>query len=123
MAEELSVILKNPEIIVGNNGESLHFHNKPNFMHSVLSEATLLERIGAEFVIYQNVVSGKEITDNFYVLNWFQIHKMKFFILTRFSYIIHSIAPSQTENERFFSLVGIYTASRRTNISVEMPSF
>ena len=47
---------------------------------------------------------------------------MKFPILTRFAYIIHSITPSQTENERDFSLAGIYTASRCANLSVEMLS-
>ena len=43
-------------------------------------------------------------------------------MLTRFTYIIHSITPSKTENERDFSLAGIYTASCRSNISVEMLS-
>ena len=43
-------------------------------------------------------------------------------MLTRFAYIIHSITPLQTENERDFSLAGIYTSSRRANISVEMLS-
>ena len=47
---------------------------------------------------------------------------MQFPILTRFAYIIYSITPSQTENERDFSLAGIYTASRRANLSVEMLS-
>ena len=47
---------------------------------------------------------------------------MKLSILTRLAYIIHSITPSQTENERDFSLAVIYTASRRANISVEMIS-
>ena len=77
---------------------------------------------GAEFVIYQNIFAGTEITDDFDVLNWFQIQKMQFPMLTRFAYIIHSITTLQTENERDFSLVGIYTASRRANISVEMLS-
>ena len=45
-------------------------------MHSLLSGAILLERIGAEFIIYQNMVVGTEITDDFDVLNWFQIHQM-----------------------------------------------
>ena len=89
-------------------------------MHSLSSEAILLERIGSEFVIYQNRVTGKEITEYFDVLNWFQIQQIKFPVLTRFAYIIHSIAPSKTENERDFSLAGIYTASRRANISVEL---
>ena len=44
-------------------------------------------------------------------------------MLTRFAYIIHSITPSQTENGRDLSLVGIYTASRRSNISVDMLSY
>ena len=43
-------------------------------------------------------------------------------MLTHFAYIIHSIAPSQTENEKDFSLAGIYTASRRANLYVEMLS-
>ena len=91
-------------------------------MHSLSSEAILLERIRAKFVIYQNMVAGKEITDNFDVLNWFQIQQIQFPILTRFAYIIHSITPSQTENEREFSLADIYTASIRANLSVEMLS-
>ena len=87
-------------------------------MRSLSSEAILLERISAEFFIYQNMVAGTEITDDFDVLNWFQIQKMKFPILTRFAYIIHSIAPSQTENERDLSLAGIYTMLRHANLSV-----
>ena len=47
---------------------------------------------------------------------------MQFPMLTRFAYIIHSITPSQTENEIDLSLAGIYTASRRANISVEILS-
>ena len=47
---------------------------------------------------------------------------MQFPTMTRFAYIIHSITPSQTENERDFSLAGIYNASRRANLSVEMLS-
>ena len=86
------------------------------------SEAILLERIRAEFVIYQNMVAGTEITDDFDVLNWFQIQQMQFSMLTRFAYNIHSITPLQTENERDFSLAGIYTASRRASLSVEMLS-
>ena len=54
-------------------------------MHSLSSEAILLERIGAEFVIYQNTVAGTGITDDFDVLNWFQIRQMKFTMLKRFA--------------------------------------
>ena len=45
-------------------------------MQYLLSEAILWERIRAEFVIYQNMVAGTEITDDFDVLNWFQIQQM-----------------------------------------------
>ena len=89
-------------------------------MQSILYEAIILERIGFEFVIHQNTVAGTEIHDDFDVLNWFQIQKMKFPILTHFNYIIHSITSLKTENERDFSLAGIYTVLRRKNISVEM---
>ena len=41
-------------------------------------------------------------------------------MLTRFAYIIHSITHPKTENEIDFLLAGIYNASRRANISVEM---
>ena len=88
-------------------------------MHSHSSEAILLEKIGAEFAIYQNMVAGTEITDDLDAMNWFQIQQMQFPTLTRFAYIIHSINPSQTENVRDFSLAGIYTASRCANLSVE----
>ena len=91
-------------------------------MHYISDEATLLERIGAEFVIYQKTVAWKEITDDFDVLNWFQIQQIKFSILTCFAYIIHSVTSLQTENERDFSLSGIYNALSLDNISVEMLS-
>ena len=91
-------------------------------MQSLSSEAILLERIRAKFGKYQNMVAGTEITDDFDVLNWFHIQKIKFPMLTCFAYIIHSINPSQTENDREFSLAGIYTASHRANLSVEIIS-
>ena len=83
MAEELDVHTNNPQILVGDNEQSLYFHNNPNRMHSSSAEAIMMKRIGAELVIYQNTVSGKEITDGFDVLNWFQIQKIKSPILTR----------------------------------------
>ena len=43
-------------------------------------------------------------------------------MLTRFTYIIHSVTPLKTKNEKNFSLAGIYTASLCDNISVEMLS-
>ena len=79
-------------------------------MHSLSYEEILLERIGAKFIIYQNMVAGTKITDDFDVMNWFHIQLMKSPMLTRFAYIIHYITPSQTENERYYSLAGIYTA-------------
>ena len=91
-------------------------------MHSILSEAILLDRIGDEFVIYQNTVAGIEITDDFHVLNLFQVQQIKFPMMTISSYIIHSITPSKTENERDFLLAGIYTASRRANLYIEILS-
>ena len=56
------------------------------------------------------------------MMNWFQIQQMKSPMLTCFAYIIHHITPLQTDNERDFSLAGIYTESRRANISVEIIS-
>ena len=76
MAAELSVHPNTPQILVLHNEDSLYLHNNPNCMHSLSYEDILLKRIGAEFVIYQNTVSGTEITDDFDVLNWFQIHIM-----------------------------------------------
>ena len=63
-------------------------------MHSLSSETILLERIRAELVIYQNMVAGKEMTNDFDVLNWFHIQQMKFPMLARFAYIIHSVVLS-----------------------------
>ena len=73
MDAELSVHTNTLHILVFNNEDSLCFHNKPNRMQSLSSEAILLDRIGAEFFIYQNTVAGTQITDDFDVLNWFQI--------------------------------------------------
>ena len=69
MAAELDFHSNTPQILVRNNEDSLYFHNNPNRMHSLLSEAIFLGSIGAEFIIYQNMVSGTEITDYFDVLN------------------------------------------------------
>ena len=80
MAAELAVHTHTPNILVCNNEDSLYFKNSPNSMYSLSSEAILLERIRAKFVIYQNMVAGTEITDDFDVLNWFQIQQMKFSI-------------------------------------------
>ena len=94
MATKLAVHPNTPQIIVQNNEESQYFHNNPTCMHSLLYEAILFERIGAKFIIYQNTVAGTEITDDFAVLNWFQIQKMKFPMLKQSAYIIHSITHS-----------------------------
>ena len=120
MAAELAVHPNTPHILVRNNEYSLYFHNNPNYINYLSSEAILLESIGDEVVIYQHTVDRTEITDDFDVLNWLQIQKMKLPMLTRFAYIIHSITPSQTENEKDLSLAGIYTSSRCANISVEI---
>ena len=72
MAAELSVNPNTPFILVGNNKEYLYFPNNHRCMHSLLSEAILLDRNGSKFVIHQNTVAGTEITDNFGFLNWFQ---------------------------------------------------
>ena len=58
MDTELDINPKTPQILVRNNEDYLYFHNNPNRMHSISSEAILLERIGSEFVIYQNTVAG-----------------------------------------------------------------
>ena len=58
MAAELAVHPNTPQILARNNEESLYFNNNPNRMHSLSSEAILLERIRSEFVIYQNMVAG-----------------------------------------------------------------
>ena len=82
MAVEIAVHPNTPQIPVW---FSLYFHNNPNIMQSIFSEAILLKRIGAEFVIYQNTVAGTEITDDFDVLDLFQIQQMIFSMLTRFT--------------------------------------
>ena len=71
MSEELAVHTNTPHTVVGKNEESLYSHNNHNRVYSLSSEAILLERIGADFVIYPNTVAGTEITDYFDVLNWF----------------------------------------------------
>ena len=69
MTAELAVNKIKTQIIVGNNQKSLYFHNNHNHMHYILSGAILLGSIFTEFIIYQNSVSGTEITDNFYVMD------------------------------------------------------
>ena len=98
MTAELYFRPNTPQILVHNKKDSLYVHNNPNRMHSLSFEATLLERIGAKFSINQNKVAGTEITNDFDVINWFQIQEMQFSILTRFAYIILTVTPSQTEN-------------------------
>ena len=59
MDAEIAVHPNTTQILVRNNEEYLYFHNNPNCMQYILSEAILLEKIGAEFVIYQNTVACK----------------------------------------------------------------
>ena len=54
MTEELAFGTNTPQILMGNNQESLYLHNNPNHRHSLSAESILLERIDAEFVTYQN---------------------------------------------------------------------
>ena len=51
MATELVVHTNTPHILVCNNEDSLYFNNNPNRMHSISSEAILLEGIGSKFII------------------------------------------------------------------------
>ena len=82
-----------------NEEDSLYFHNNPNRMQYISDEAILLGGLVPIFFIYQNTVSGTEITDYFDVINFFHIQKIKFPVLTCYAYIIHSITPLHTENE------------------------
>ena len=100
MAAELAIHPNTLQILVRNNEDSVYFNNNPNCMHYLSSEATLLKRIRAKFVIYQNMVAGTEMTDYFDVLDWFQIQQMQSPMLTRFAYIIHSITPSQKKKRK-----------------------
>ena len=45
MAEEVYVNPNTLKKLVGNNQESIYFHNNSNYMHSLSSEPILLERI------------------------------------------------------------------------------
>ena len=85
MAAELAASTNTPQIMARNKQESLYIHKKPYHTHSISAEAILFERIDAEFIIYQNTVDRTEITDDFDVLNWFQIQKIKFPMLTCFT--------------------------------------
>ena len=58
IAAELVVHPHTPQILVRSNDDSLYLHNNPNRIQSLSSEAIILERIGAKFVIYQNMVAG-----------------------------------------------------------------
>ena len=60
MAAELAIHPKPSKKLVRNNEDSIYFHNNPNRMHSLSSESILLERIGAEFVIYQKKSLGQK---------------------------------------------------------------
>ena len=85
MDAELAVHPNTPKILVHNHGESLYLHNNPKHMHSLFTEAMFLERIGANFFIYQNTVAGTEITNDFDVMNCFHIQKIKSPVLTHFA--------------------------------------
>ena len=85
MAAELAFHPNTPHILVHKNEDFLYFNSNPNHMHYLSSESVLLERICAEFVVYQNMVAAIEMTDDFDVLNWFQIQKIQFPMLTRFA--------------------------------------
>ena len=58
MAAELAVNPSTPHILVGNNQWYLYSNNNLNRRRSLSDESTLLDRIDAEFVTYQNTIAG-----------------------------------------------------------------
>ena len=53
------------------------------------------------------------------MLGWFQANKSSIPTISNFASIIHSIPPSQIENERDFSLAGVIARARRATSTVE----
>ena len=65
-------------------------------------------------LLYKNLVkqyfsSGKKM-ESYEVMDWFNTNQSNIPTISYFASIIHSIPPSQIENERDFSLAGVNPA-------------
>ena len=76
------------------------------------------ERVAQEFRMFWAAVKASGTVTN--VLGWYQEIKLQFPMLARFATMIFSIPPSWAENERDFSLAGLFTGSNCARILVDM---
>jgi len=80
-------------------------------------------RVHRDFALYKNLVkqffsSGKKM-ESYEVKDWFNLNQSNIPTISYFASIIHSIPPSQIENERDFSLAGVIARARRATLTVE----
>ena len=76
------------------------------------------ERVDQEFWTFRAAVKASRKVTN--VLGWHQERKTQFTMLARFATMIFDIPPSRAENEKDFSLDGVFTGSNRARILVDM---
>ena len=80
-------------------------------------------RVHRDFALYKNLVKqffsrGKKM-ESYEVMDWFHENQSNIPTISNFASIIHSIPPSQIENERDFSLAGVIARARRATLTVE----
>ena len=74
------------------------------------------ERVSQKFGNFGGYLKGSgTLTD---VLGWYHERQLQFPMLARFSTVNFDILPSQAENERDFSLYGVFTRSNRVRMLV-----
>ncbi len=81
----------------------------------------IVARVRAEFKVYRTEAKRyNPNTDS--VLDWYKDRQTLLPMMSSFAAILYSIPPSQIENERDFSLAGVYGCARRSSMSIQMLS-
>ena len=80
-------------------------------------------RVHRDFALYKNLVkqyfsSGKKM-ESYEVMDWFNTNQSNIPTISYFASIIHSIPPSQIENERDFSLAGVIARAKRATLTTD----
>ena len=75
-----------------------------------------------ELKMFHNLCFGLDITEGVDVLTWYESVKYKVPKIYRMALYIFSIPPTEIQNERDFSLAGVFGQARRASLSVQMLS-
>lgn len=109
----------NPPVAMNATGSSSIYSDDEDEGSNIVSN--LVEDSKREFKRYRDAASI-EPPQTQTPLQWFKSRQGLFPMIYRMALIIHCIPPSQIDNERDFSIAGVFARAKRASMSVEMLS-